>query len=445
MKAISRRTMLQGMGVAIGLPFLESMLPRTVLGGTSSAWPLRSAFFFIPNGVHLPDWQPTKEGKDFDLPLTLQNFEKFKDRLTVFTGLTLDAGRPHGDGAGDHARAGSTFLTGAHPVKTAGSNIRVGQSIDQVMATEIGRKTRFPSLELGLESGLNAGGCDSGYSCAYSSNISWRTPTTPSAKETNPKLVFARLFEGNHPGETAEGRARREKYQKSVLDFVMDDARSLEKRVSGSDRRKLDEYLTGIREIETRIEHFAQSHEVKKPNITIPEEKPDDFAEYFRLMGDLLLLSFQADLTRVATFMVGNAGSNRSYKMIDVPEGHHSLSHHGKDEAKQQKISKINQFHASQMAYVLNKMDQIKEGDGTMLNHSMIVYGSGLSDGDRHNHDDLPIVMLGKGGGALQTGQHIKLPNETPLCNLYLTMLKVMNVNATSFSDSRGLIESILA
>ena len=444
MKPINRRTMLKGMGVAVGLPFLESMLPRTAFGATSSAWPLRSAFFFIPNGVHLPDWQPKKEGKDFELPAILQNFEKFRDKLTVFTGLTLDAGRPHGDGAGDHARAASTFLTGAHPVKTAGSNIRVGQSVDQVMANEVGRQNRFPSLELGLESGLNAGGCDSGYSCAYSSNVSWRTPNTPSAKETNPKLVFARLFEGNHPGESSEGRARREKYQKSVLDFVMEDARSLEKRVSGSDRRKLDEYLTGIREIETRIEHFSHSKEVAKPNITIPEEKPDDFAEHFRLMGDLLILAFQADLTRIASFMVGNAGSNRSYKSIDVPEGHHSLSHHGKDEAKQKQITKINQFHASQMAYVLDKMEQIKEGDGSMLDHSMVLYGSGLSDGDRHNHDDLPITLIGRGGGAFKTGQHIVLPAETPLCNLYLTMLKTMNVNATSFGDSRGIIEPLL-
>ena len=252
------------------------------------------------------------------------------------------------------------------------------------------------------------------------------------------------MFEGNHPGESAESRLPRKKYKKSILDFVMEDAQSLENKVSRADRRKLDEYLTGIREIETRIEHFSHSKEVAKPDIKIPEEKPDDFAQHFRLLGDLLVLAYQADLTRIGSFMVGNAGSNRSYKSIDVPEGHHSLSHHGKDEAKQKQISKINQFHASQMAYILDKMDQIKEGEGSMLDHSMILYGSGLSDGDRHNHDDLPIVLIGRGGGACRMGHHLVLPNETPLCNLYLTMLKVMNINAASFGDSRGIIEPLL-
>lgn len=442
-RPISRRTLLKGAGVAIGLPVLEAMLPRTALAAAGQGWPTRTAFFFLPNGVFLPDWKPTQAGADFELPVTLQAFESFRSKMTVLSGLALDAGRAHGDGGGDHARAAATFLTGIHPVKTAGSNIRAGVSVDQIIAAEIGKQTRFASLELGLEQGLNAGGCDTGYSCAYSSNVSWRTPTMPSAKETNPKLVFERLFGGDNSGESEQSRRLRERTRRSILDFVQDDARSLQRSVSGSDRRKLDEYMTGIREIELRLEHFANSPRVKRPHIDIPEEKPNDFVPHFRLMGDLLVLAFQSDLTRVASFMVGNAGSNRAYKMIGVAEGHHSLSHHGEDPAKIEQIKKINQFHAAQFAYVLGKLDSIKEGDGTLLDHSLIMYGSGLGDGNRHNHDDLPIVYFGSSGGAFKTGQHFTFDSETPLCNFYVTLLQRLNVPYEKFGDAQSPIDSL--
>ncbi|MBY0586509.1 DUF1552 domain-containing protein [bacterium] len=443
--SISRRAFLRGSGLAIALPALDGLLPRAAVGADKSAWPIRSAFFFCPNGMHMPDWRPTATGESFDLPATLQAFEAFRSNMTIISGLAIDAGRAKSDGPGDHARAGATYLTGTRAVKTAGAGIRVGQSIDQVLAEHVGKETRFPSLELGLDKGLNAGGCDSGYSCAYSSNISWRSPTTPSAKEADPRLVFERLFGGDNTKQSQATRARRQAYQKSVLDFVLEDAQAIGKKLGPTDKRKLDEYLSGIREIERRIEHFQSSEQVRRPNLSLPEQTPKDFAQHYRLLADLLVLAFQTDQTRVATFMVGNAGSNRPYKEIDVAEGHHSLSHHGKDPHKQAQISKINRLHASQFAYFLSKLDQVKEGDGTLLDHSMITYGSGISDGDRHNHDDLPVALFGRAGGLLKPAQHLAFDVETPMCNLYMTFLHVMGLPGKRFADGEKIIDGLLA
>jgi hypothetical protein len=407
---------------------------------------MRSAFFFCPNGMHMADWRPVAAGEfSTELPKTLQAFDKFRSKMTIISGLALDAGRAKQDGPGDHARAGATFLTGVRAVKTAGSGIRVGQSIDQLIASTIGRETRFPSLELGLDKGLNAGGCDSGYSCAYSTNVSWRSATTPAAKETNPRLIFERLFGGDNSKESREAKARREAYQKSVLDYVLDDAKSIEKRLGTGDKRKLDEYLTGIREIERRIEHFQSSSQVKRPNLQVPEEQPKDFALHYRLMADLMVLAFQTDQTRVLSFMVGNAGSNRAYKEIDVAEGHHSLSHHGNDPNKEAQISRINSFHAAQFAYFLAKMDSVAEGDQTLLDHSLILYGSGISDGNRHNHDDLPIALFGRAGGRVKSGQHIVFGAETPMCNLYMTYLSILGAPEKRFADGEKVIDALIA
>jgi hypothetical protein len=392
-------------------------------------------------------WTPTSEGGRLGaLPEILQPLEPFKDYLNVISGLALDKARPNGDGPGDHARAMAAFLTGSQPRKTHGADIRVGMSADQHVAQAIGDKTRFPSLELGIEPGRQAGNCDSGYSCAYSSNLSWRGESTPNAKETDPKLVFERLFGGNDPKELAEARAKRELYNKSVLDFVTEDAKQLDKTLGQGDRRKLDEYLSAVREIEQRIEKArrASSGPPPKPDMPAPAGVPKDWEEHVRLMGDLLVLAFQTDLTRVATFPIANDGSNRPYKMIDVSEGHHDLSHHGSDAKKLEKIKKINTFHVEQLAYVLGRMKGVKEANGTcLLDHVMLVYGSGIGDGNRHNHDDLPILLAGKGGGTIETGRHMVFPKraDTPLMDLYLALLERMGAPARRFGDSTGVLK----
>jgi hypothetical protein len=316
--------------------------------------------------------------------------------------------------------------------------------VDQVAAQKVGQETKFPSIELGCEGGKLAGNCDSGYSCAYSSNLSWRSELTPNAKEINPRLVFERLF-GNHvKGEEDVNRAKRDRYKKSILDFVNEDARKLRFKLGAPDQRKLDEYMSSLREIETRIVRASQLPDAKAPSgLVIPGAVPQDYQEHLRLMCDLMVLAFQADLTRIATFVFANDGSNRSYKLIDVPEGHHDLSHHGGNKDKQAKIAKINRFHITQFAYMLEKLKGIREGEGTLLDNSMIVLGGGISDGNAHNHDELPILLAGKGGGTLKPGQHVRVKKETPLTNLYLGMLDRMGVPTEKLGDSTGKLEGL--
>ncbi len=329
------------------------------------------------------------------------------------------------------------------PLKSEGSEIRAGVSVDQFAAQKIGHQTRFASLELGTERGRQSGKCDSGYSCAYSNNVSWRDGSTPMAKETNPRLVFERLFGNDRKGERNESLARRKRYQKSILDFVLEDARSLTRKVSGNDRQKLDEYLAAVREIEQRIER-AESENASQPSahagLEKPEGVPDSYQEHIRLMGDMMILAFQTDVTRVSTFMLANAGSNRSYRPIGVSEGHHSLSHHQNNRDKLEKISKINTFHVEQFSYMLQKMKSIPEGDSSLLDHCMIVYGSGISDGNRHNNENLPIVLAGRGGGWIRPGRHIQYSGDTPLNNLFATMLNQAGATTDSFNDSTGTL-----
>ncbi|WP_406701001.1 DUF1552 domain-containing protein [Singulisphaera sp. Ch08] len=446
-KQISRRTVLRGLGTAIALPWLEAMssVPAlaTPAGAAGKTAPLRMAFFYVPNGAHMADWTPKEVGTDFTLPYILEPVSAFKDELLVVTGLAQKTGTAMGDGPGDHARALSTFLTGCHPVKTDGANIRAGISVDQIAALQVGGQTRFPSLELGIDRGAQSGNCDSGYSCAYSSNISWRTESTPMAKEVNPRLVFDRLFTSQNATGSAASRARRAFYKKSILDYVSEDAATLKGRLGISDQRKVEEYLTAVREIERRVDRASDQTAADLPEFARPTGVPRDFQEHVRLMSDLMVLAFQGDVTRISTFMFANEGSNRSYAFIDVPEGHHDLSHHGGDAKKHEKIKKINHLHISQFAYILGKLKAIKEGDGTLLDNSMIVYGSGISDGNRHNHDDLPILVAGKGGGTIQTGRHLKVANNTPLNNLYLSLLDRMGAPVEQFGDSTGRVEGL--
>lgn len=439
---LSRRTVLRGTGAMMSLPLLEAMLTTNGLAaGPSSNAPLRTAYVFFPNGAIMPDWTPKTDGEEFEFSKTLKPLEPFRNSLNVISGLAQDNGRSKGDGPGDHARSASTFLTGAHPVKTAGADIRVGVSADQFAAQQIGKETRLPSLEVGLESGRTAGSCDSGYSCAYSSTISWKTEHTPVPKEINPKLVFDRLFGGQET--SPQERAKRAKYRQSILDVVAGDAKRLSKGLGRTDRQKLDEYFTSVREIEVRIGQAEQSARLETPDFDIPDGIPRDLEEHSRLMYDLMLLAFRTDSTRIATFMLANEGSNRSYPSVGVNSGHHALSHHRDDKRKIADLQKIDSFHVSQFAYFLKRLSETKDGDGTLLDHSMIVLGSGLGDGNRHRHDELPIVLAGGGSGTVKTGQHIRLKEETPLNNLFLSMFQRIGVKADSFGDSNGLLKEI--
>jgi len=439
---ISRRTVLRGLGTAVALPLLDAMAPALALAADGKkSIPNRMAFVYVPNGKHMPDWTPKAVGADFELPYILEPLAGVRDKLLVLSGLAQDHGRPHGDGPGDHARALASFLTGQQARKTHGADIKVGVSVDQVAAAKAGQHTKFSSLELGCDRGAQAGNCDSGYSCSYSTNISWRTDTTPQAKEIDPKLAFERLFS---IGSAGAARTKREKFNKSVLDFVLEDARDLQAKLGAKDQRKLDEYLTSVRELERRIGTFAQrTGEPPLPNYPIPSGIPDDYAEHIRLMYDLLALAFQGDLTRVATFVVANEGSNRAYPFIGVPDGHHDLSHHGGNEEKQKKIREINRFHTTQFAYFLDKLSKISEAEGTLLDNSMIVYGSGIGDGNAHNHDNLPILLAGRGRGTIASGLHLKTDKETPLNNLYLSLLDRMDSSVESLGDSTGRFEVI--
>jgi hypothetical protein len=391
----------------------------------------------------MQDWTPKAEGALGDLPATLQPLTPFKNDINVFSGLTLHTARANGDGPGDHARAQAAFLTGRQARKTNGADIRIGQSADQWIATQVGDNTKFSSLELGIEGGRQSGNCDSGYSCAYQTNFSWRDENTPNAKETDPKQVFERLFGSGTKTDKDTNREKRDQANKSILDFVNEEAKALNNSLGAADQRKMDEYLTAIRELELRIERAREVKNSKstfKPEMPTPSGIPREVQAHIRLMCDLMVLSFQADLTRVVTLPFANDGSNRPYPFIGVPEGHHDQSHHGNDKKKQEKIQKINKFHITQLAYLMERLKSVKEGDKTLLDNVMIVYGSGIGDGNRHNHDNLPILLLGHGGGKVKTGRHLAFPRETPLMNLYLAMFERIGCPVKSFGDSTGVL-----
>lgn len=439
-----RRTFLRGLGTALALPALSSLLPRGARAAAAAKPPQRMAFLYVPNGVHMEDWTPTAEGAGFALPYILEPLAPLQDKLTVLSGLTHDKARANGDGPGDHARAAAAVLTGSQPYKTDGADIRVGVSVDQLAAQQLGEATRFRSLELGIDRSAQAGNCDSGYSCAYSSNISWSSPSQPVMKETNPRLVFERLFGAGTAGERTAAQQQRDHDRRSVLDFVLEDANQLQGRLSGDDRAKLDEYFSSVREIERRLLAAELGGAAEIPGAERPAGRPNEFSEHVKLMADMLALSFQADETRIATFMFANEGSNRAYNEIGVAEGHHNISHHQGDPAKQEQIRDINRFHVTLLGHLLTKLDSVREPDGsTLLDNSLICYCSAIGDGNRHNHDDLPVLLAGSAGGALATGRHLVYPKNTPMCNLFLAMLDVMGVHVDSFGDSSGFLNGV--
>ena len=437
---LSRRTLLRGLGTAIALPMFDAMTPAMAAPARSGPAPLRMAFTYVPNGIIMENWTPAAEGKAFEFSRIMKPLAPFREKLLVLSGLTHNNGRALGDGPGDHARAAASFLTGAHPRKTAGADIKNGVSADQIAAITMGNRTRFASIELGIEHGRIVGNCDSGYSCAYSNSISWRSEATPMPPEVNPKLVFERLFGNGDAAETAASRAMR----KSILDYVREDAATLQTTLGVSDKRKLDEYLTSVREIEKRIDASANTvGSTDAPSLERPEGIPVDFEEHVQLMFDLQTVAFQTDSTRVATFMIGREGSNNTYRQIGVPDAHHGISHHRGDAEKVEKLTKINEHHLAQFAKWIEKLSKIQDGDGTLLDHSMIVYGSGLSDGNRHHHHDLPLVIVGGANKSLAMGRHVRYAKDTPLTNLYVSLLDRFGVKPETLGDSNGRLTDL--
>jgi len=438
---IDRRTLLRGAGLSLGLPLLEAMTPlaRSAFAAPDQIeTPVRMACVFFPNGAIMENWKPSGQGDAWELSKTLAPLAPHKAKLNVLSGLALDNGRAKKDGAGDHARAGATFLTAARPVKTSG-NIRNGISVDQVAALQLEGQTKLSSIELGLMPSRNAGSCDSGYSCAYSSNISWRSETQPMPKEVTPRAAFERMFGS---GDRAD-RLRRSAARKSILDVVRDDADRLRKQVGGSDQRKLDEYFAGIREIERRIEYVESEDQQALPDLEVPYGRVEAFREHARLMYDLMVVAFQTDTTRVTTFMLDNAGGRRQYTDVGVKGAHHELSHHQNRTAPIADLKKIDLYLAEQFRYFLDRLERVSDGNGTLLDNSMVLYGSGLSDGNRHQHHDLPIVLAGSAGGQIRTDRYVKALDETPMANLFLSMLDLLGTPAESIGDSTGRFDQL--
>jgi hypothetical protein len=450
--AVNRRTFLRGLGVCVALPVLESLRPSRLFAAESAAAnlatsptgaPLRTAFLYFPNGAIPATWWPAGEGASFQWSRTLKPLEKHKQYVQILGGLDDKSAEPGPDGPGDHARGNGTFLTGVRLKKSA-TDIRAGVSIDQVLAKEYGHLTRFPSLELSCDASPRTGNCDSGYSCAYQFNLAWSSATTPKSPESNPRRVFERLFgEGKH-GERAANLRRRLKEDKSVLDFVLDDARALQKQLQAQDRQKLDQYLTGVREIEARIQKTEQFGKSPDPNIETPPGIPADYGAHMQLLFDMLVLAFQTDTTRIATLLLAHDGSNRSFDQIGISEGHHDLTHHRNRKDRIDKVADIDLWYARQFAQFLDKLNNVKDADGTTLLHnSMILYGSGNADGNRHTHRNLPLVLAGGGGGAFNPGRFVKHGGQ-PLTNLYLRMAHTLGLTRLNrFGDSSGPLANV--
>ena len=451
---LSRRRFLRGLGACIAVPALESLRSGTLLAAetagaaklasTASGAPLRMAFVYFPNGAIQPNWWPKGEDRTFELARTMQPLEGLKEHLQIMGGLDHVNATPGPDGAGDHARASGTFLTGVRVKKTAGSDIQAGVSIDQVAAAKVGHLTRFPSLELTCDAVRKSGNCDSGYSCAYQYNLSWRSPNTPVAPEPNPRLLFERLFGAGAPGERAANLQRRQAQQRSIMDFVLDDARALQGELAYRDKQKLDEYLFSVREIEKRIEKAERFGKVPDPAVATPAGVPPSYEEYIQVMYDMLLLAFQTDSTRIATFLLANEGSNRAFSEIGIAEGHHFLTHHQNKQEMIDKVAEIDLFYMKQFARFLEKMRATKDVDGkSLLDNSMIVYGSGNSDGNRHTHVNLPVILAGAGGGTLTPGRFVQHKG-VPMSNLLLSMTDRLGVDGvTRLGDSTGRLSGV--
>jgi hypothetical protein len=439
--ALSRRTMLRGMGAAIALPALDAMAPALAASKLPGKPPVRMAFVYVPNGIDMRNWNPAWEGPNQELPRILKPLEPLKSEITLLGNLTHNNGRALLDGPGDHGRCCGAYLTGVQPKKTM-VDIKAGISCDQIVAQKIGSETRFPSLEVGLEDARQAGDCDSGYSCAYTNNLAWRSETQPLPPILDPRALFERLF-GSGAELTPEQRKLQAKFRRSILDFAADDTRKLQSNLGPTDRRKLDEYLSSIRDIELQIAKAEKDNSQINPGMPKPYGVPADFAEHFRLMTDMITVAFQADLTRVLTFLVTREGTSRAYRELGIPDGHHPLTHHRNDPEMMEKVCRINEYHVLQLSKWFQKLQSIKEGDSNILENSMIVYGAGLADGNRHSHEDLPTLIAGRGGKFFKPGRRILYRKETPMSNLFLTMMDRMEVKVDSFGDASGRLNGL--
>jgi hypothetical protein len=456
---LHRRAFLRGMGALVALPFMESLVPTRTLradervasatGSTAAGpFPMRSAFVYIPNGVDNANWWPTEgAGTNYTLNRSLASFEPFKHDFQIISGLDHAKANANGDGAGDHTRAGATFLTGCQAYKTGGRDIRAGISIDQVIANGLaaqGANFRLPSLEMSCDAPQLAGTCDSGYSCAYQYNLSWRSPTQPNPAERNPRLVFERMFGSTATADDGVSKERRAAERSSILDFIRADAQRLQGRLGRADQQKLDEYFTSVREIERRIASFESM------SATIPDMKPpagvprrddgsENYPEHIRLMMDLLVLAFQTNSTPIVTLMLASESSPRTFPWLGIGgDGHHPISHHQRRPEQLAKLQKIDQFYAEQFTYLMGKMKGIKEGDRTLLDNTLLIYGSCIRDGDKHDHADLPIVMAGRAGGQVKTGRFNVLDQSTPMSNFFVGLADMHGVKIDRHGDSTG-------
>ncbi len=440
-KHLSRRSFLRGAGALIGLPLLDAMVPALAWARSDNRQPpLRLGFVYVPNGMVMANWTPATQGTNFAYTPILKPLEPFREHTLVLSGFMDHNANALGDGGGDHARAAASFLTGAHP-RESGSDIYAGVSADQIAAQALGHKTRLPSLELGLEDTRIVGKCDGNYSCAYTSSISWRTPTTPLPPMPNPRHVFERLFGNEDMSGDPRAAARRARYRQSILDGVVEETKRLKSSVGDADRRKIDEYLTSIREVERSIQKAQSERPAQGPALERPPGIPADHAEHARLIFELLALAFQSDSTRIATMMIGRESSIRSYDNIGIPEAHHQLSHHRNDPANLAKLTRIQTYHLGLFAQFIAKLKATNDGDGSLLDHSLILYGAGIADSNRHTHEKLPILLVGKGNGSVKTGRHIDLGKDTPVTNLLLAMLDRVGMRPERLGDSTGVME----
>jgi len=434
---ITRRAVLRSLGVSMSIPAMESF------GRPSNVEiPLRMGFTYIPNGVIMDQWRPKEIGKLFELPTSLKPLQDYTEDFQVMSGLDHTKAYANGDGAGDHARANATFLTGCQAKKTAGKDIKIGVSVDQIAADSIGDRTKLRSLELSCDGVRKSGKCDSGYSCAYQYNLSWKTESMPMVPESNPRLVFERLFGSSSSPLDRKAQLKRRALNKSILDFVFESARGFNSRLSKLDQDKLNEYFSSLRELEQRIEREEKNWD-QLPSFKTPEGIPDNYREHLKIMFDMMVLAFQSDSTRISSFLLAHDGSNRSFRDIGVPEGHHSLSHHKNDPEKIKKLAKIDQFYSEQFAHFLHKLSTTKEVDGSrLLDHCMIVFGGGISDGNRHRHSDLPVLLAGGQAHGLTNGRHIDYGG-VPMTNLYLGILDRAGIKASQVGDSTGVLSDI--
>ena len=437
MTPISRRTLLRGLGTVMSLPLLDAMLP-VGRAAESAKPPLRLAWVYFPNGMVREFWTPQGEGCDFQFNKSNAPLADVREHITVISNLAHDKARPNGDGPGAHAREGATFLTAVQAKKTGGKDIHLGASIDQLIARQIGHQTRLPSVELGTEPARKEGRCDSGYSCIYMSNISWRSATQPSGIEINPRRAFDRLF--GAPGAEGERVRQRAASRQSVLDFVADDAKRLQHELGSTDRRKLDEYFESVRAVEKQIGQMASLRAIDVSTERRPDDEPSDFVAHIRLMYDLMALAFQTDATRVITFMFANSQTNRSYENLGVKSGHHQLTHSTGQEAD---IQKIDEFTVAEFARFVARLRDIREGNGTLLDNCLVTLGSAMGDGRKHDHDQLPCVIAGHARGEVQGGRHLKLAAETPMANLFVTTAQLAGMKLDKFGDSTGPLPGI--